>query len=115
MACLRGGISDLLEILVLEISDNQNFGSSVTNALTKLENQCYDELVHSKQEPYETEPFPIFYKIPEYVAQIAWNGTHLFYPGKDNKTIIKCVGDTKRADFGRELSTGSYDFKVTER
>jgi|LakMenEpi03Aug12_release.lakeMendotaPanAssembly.Ray.scaffolds.fasta_scaffold5029148_1 hypothetical protein len=54
----------------------------------------------------------MLYQIPYYVALIAWNGTLLFYIGKDNKSIVRCVGDTKRADFGKEIATVSYDFNV---
>ena len=39
----------------------------------------------------------------------------MFYVGKDNKSLVKCVGDIKRADFGKELLTLSYEFFVRER
>jgi hypothetical protein len=54
LARLRGGISDLLEILVLEISDDQKFGSSVANALIQLESWCYSEFLYDFKKVFET-------------------------------------------------------------
>ena len=56
----------------------------------------------------------MLYKIPNHVGRIAWNGTHLFYMGQGNKSIVKCVGDIKLADFGRVITTVKYDFDVRE-
>ena len=104
MARLRGGISDLLEILALEVGDDYQFGYSVVNALSQLENQCYVELIMQTRKVFSTELTQMLYEIPDHVGRIAWNGTYLFYLGKDNKSLIRCVGDIKKANFGKELN-----------
>lgn len=53
----------------------------------------------------------MLYPVPSNVTQIAWNGTNLYYIiNKEGSKIVKCAGETKRADFGRELSSVNYAF-----
>jgi len=62
---------------------------------------------------FETEPVLMLYKIPDTVAQIAWNGMNLFYiSGKEEKKLHKCAGDIKRADFGKEIFSVSHEFNL---
>ena len=45
LARLRGGISDLLEIVSQDIIDDEKFGYCVVNALAQLKDKCFQELM----------------------------------------------------------------------
>ena len=57
-----------------------------------------------------SEPVAISYKLPSNMLDFAWNGTYLFYVERDTKTLTKCVGDIKRADFGKTVASVQYQF-----
>lgn len=45
LARLRGGISDLLEILSLQIDDQSEICVSIQNTLSRLKDKCYRQIV----------------------------------------------------------------------
>ena len=100
LARLRGGISDLLQILNLDLSDDQQIEGKVFNTLTKLKQKIFKEMIDSKSDEYIQGPAQMLYKIPAN-SSVAWNGQNLFYVGNDQQSIVKCEGEIKRADFGK--------------
>jgi len=67
--------------------------------------------VGNQEQEYESEPVEMLYKIPLAVSEIAWNGEHMYYfIAKQAENLVKCVGDIKRIDFGREISSVTCTF-----
>jgi len=50
----------------------------------------------------------MLYGLPKNTYSFAWNGSFLYYVNPDGKTLCKCAGDIKRADFGKQLSNTEY-------